>query len=321
MVRTAVVALISFSLAMAVAGGVLFGRAVTSPAETPPERSAEAPPSAEPPPTAERAEKPKEPKPEAWPAEGAAGKAQQIAESRSGVVSFAAIGPGGRIVGYETDRQFYSASVAKSMLLVAELRRLRREEAPLDPSTRSLLEQMITISDNDAADAIYARVGDPGLNEVAEASGMTGFAGDVGHWSNVKITAADMARFMSELDELLDLPHGDEGSKLLASVTPAQKWGIPQATPAGALVRLKGGWRPTDTGQLVHQAARVDVGNESYSIAVLTDGNPSQEYGQETIRLIAAELLGTSDHAVELAKPGRGGHETHRGVTERAGGP
>ncbi len=70
-----------------------------------------------------------------------------------------------------------------------------------------------------------------------------------------------------------------------------QRWGIPEAAPEGADVRLKGGWRPSDAGQLVHQAARVDLGEESYSIAVLTDGNPSQAYGEETIRLIAAELL------------------------------
>ena len=78
---------------------------------------------------------------------------------------------------------------------------------------------------------------------------------------------------------------------MLASVTPSQRWGIPEAAPEEAAVRLKGGWRPSDTGQLVHQAARVDVGGESYSIAVLTDGNPTQVYGEDTIRLIAAQLL------------------------------
>ena len=100
-----------------------------------------------------------------------------------------------------------------------------------------------------------------------------------------------MATFMSELDQLLDLPHGEAGSQMLASVTPTQRWGIPQAAPKGATVRLKGGWRPSDAGQLVLQAARVDIGDESYSLAVLTDGNPSMVYGEETIRLIAAELL------------------------------
>ena len=292
-VRTALVAGIAFSLALAVVGGFLFGRAVTSsPAETSPQLATGFAS------VANVAAKPEEPKPEplVWPAEGAAAEAQRIAESRSGVVAFAAIGPGRETMGFEPDRQFYSASISKSMLLVAELRRLAAEELPLDETTRSLLEQMITVSDNEAADTIFARVGDPGLNEVAEAAGMSHFAGDVGHWSNVRVTAADMALFMSKLDELLDLPGGDAGSQMLASVTPLQRWGIPEAAPEGADVRLKGGWRPSDTGQLVHQAARVDVGGESYSVAVLTDGNPSQPYGEETVRLIAAQLLATDKH-------------------------
>jgi beta-lactamase class A len=286
-VRTAIVAGIAFSLAMAVVGGVLFGHAVTSsPAEAPPEIGAERPS-----PAKDGATTRDKPEHEPWPAQGAAAEAERIAKVRSGLVSFAAIGPGGRAVSYEPDRQFYSASVSKAMLLIAELRRLNGEGTTLDEGTRSLLEQMITVSDNAAADAIYERVGDPGLNAVAELAGMSGFEGDVGHWSNVKITAADMALFMSKLDELLDLPSGEAGSEMLASVTPAQRWGIPQAAPEGADVLLKGGWRPSDTGQLVHQAAQVKTGGEVYSIAVLTDGNPSQPYGEETIRLIAAELL------------------------------
>ena len=295
----ALVAGIVMSLGGAVVVGVLFGRAVSSPADTTSERTIEAPAVAMAGAEAangnlgraERKEREQKQDKPAWPADDAQAKARQIAEARSGLVSFAAIGPGDKTLEFEPNRQFFSASATKSMLLVAELRRLRREEAPLDDSTRSLLEGMITLSDNDAADAIYARVGDAGMNEVADAAGMAHFSGDVGHWSNVQITAGDMALFMSKLDELLDLPHGEEASQMLASIHSTQSWGIPQVTPDDARVRFKGGWRPTDTGQLVHQAARVDVGGESYSIAVLTDGNPSMPYGEETIRLLAAALL------------------------------
>ena len=285
------VAAITFTFAMAVAGGVIFGHAVTSDDEKALDGAgldaSQAVSAATP--------KKSESKAEPWPAGGAEEAAQEIAKSRTGTVSFAAVGPDGTTVDFEPGRQFYSASVSKAMLLVAELRRLKREGLPLDEATRSTLEQMITVSDNDAANLIYQRVGDPGLNEVAELSAMTGFEGDVGHWSNVKITAGDMALFMSKLDELLDLPHGDEGSRLLASVISSQAWGIPQVAPKGAGVRFQGGWRPADSGQLVHQAARIDIGGDSYSIAVLTDGNPDQAYGQETIRLVAAELLRGAD--------------------------
>ena len=144
----------------------MFGRAVTSSlTDAAPERGTEVAAVER---HAPKEKKQKTPEPKEWPVDGAVDEAERIAQSRTGVVSFAAIGPDGKTVGFEPDRQFYSASTVKSMLLVAELRRLRREETPLDDSTRSLLEQMITVSDNEAADAIYARVGDPGLNEVAE---------------------------------------------------------------------------------------------------------------------------------------------------------
>ncbi|MDQ3759667.1 MAG: hypothetical protein M3331_06980, partial [Actinomycetota bacterium] len=63
----------------------------------------------------------------AWPVKSAVARAEEIARNRQGLVSFAAVGPGGRTVGFEPNRQYFSASVTKCMLLVAELRRLRRE--------------------------------------------------------------------------------------------------------------------------------------------------------------------------------------------------
>lgn len=242
----------------------------------------------------------------AWPARGALAEAEKIARDRGGLVSFAAIGPGGRTVGLAEDRVYFSASATKSMLLVAELRRLRREGLPLDPSTRATLGAMITLSDNDAADVIYARVGDAGLTEVAKQAGMPDFSAQVGHWSNAQITAADMARFMAQLDELLDLPGGDAGGQMLASVDQSQSWGIPAVAPEGSRVQFKGGWRPSELGELVHQAARVEVRGRRYGIAVLTDGQPSMEHGTETIELIARELLRTDRDRVRPYPGGPG---------------
>jgi len=233
--------------------------------------------------------------PVSWPVKGAEDDARKIAEKRNGLVSFAAIGPEGRTLGVDASRPFFSASVSKAMLLIAELRRLEREGLPLDEATRSTLTQMITLSDNEAADAIYARVGDAGLNEVANVVGMDDYSGDVGHWSNVQFSAGDLALFMSELDELLDLPGGAAGDQMLSSISPSQSWGVPQVAPDNARVRFKGGWRPSEGGELVHQMARVDVDGKDFSLAVLTDGNPSMAYGEETIRLIAAELLATDE--------------------------
>jgi hypothetical protein len=56
-------------------------------------------------------------------------------------------------------------------------------------------------------------------------------------------------------------------------------------------VWFKGGWRESVGGQLVHQAALLRGGGRKLAIAVLTDAQPTQQYGTETVRGIAARLL------------------------------
>ena len=56
---------------------------------------------------------------------------------------------------------------------------------------------------------------------------------------------------------------------------------------------FKGGWRGTYRGQLVHQASSVRYHGTRFSLAVLTDGNPSMSYGIETISGVARRILRT----------------------------
>src|SRR4029453_4912875 len=144
------------------------------------------------------------------------------------------------------------------MLLAAELRRLEREHLPLDASTKALLEPMITYSDNRAADAVYARVGDPALEEVARRAGMSSFEVTPGLWGGDKVTAADLARFFYRLDANLPRRHRAYAKGLLARIAPVERWGIPEAIGRGWSIWFKGGWRPSgqkDTsGPVTHQA-------------------------------------------------------------------
>ncbi len=218
--------------------------------------------------------------------------ASAYAEERGGLVSFASMDSEGSLRGRDIDRLYSAASVVKAMVLAAELRRLAAEGAEVDESTASLLKAMVTYSDNEAADAIYARVGDAGLLAVAERAGMKGFE-IAGHWGNAQITAGDMARFFADLDRMLPRRHREYGRSLLGSVIASQSWGIPEAAGDRWAVRFKGGWLPEKA--LVHQAAelRERGGRRQISIAVLTDEQPSYGYGVETVRGVAARLLGT----------------------------
>jgi hypothetical protein len=217
-------------------------------------------------------------------------KAWSFARRRGGQVSFAVVDTTGRMRTRDGGRLYVSASVVKAMLLVAELRRLRQEGLLLDPATEEQLEAMITYSDNDAADSIYQRVGDPGLLAVARLARMRRFT-VAGYWGNAQVTAADLARFFAGLRKLLPRPYRRTGLDLLASVIPEQRWGLPRAARGGWTVYFKGGWRATERGELVHQAAWLKDRKRRLAIAVLTDAQPSQLHAIHTVRGIADRLL------------------------------
>ena len=230
-----------------------------------------------------------------YPSPRAIRRAQEFAASR-GDVSFAVIDDSIGLRGYDQDRQFSSASVSKALLLAADLRRLEREGLPLDEETKGLLEPMITYSDNEAADAVYAQVGDAGLEDVARRAGMTGFEATPGFWGGDQITAADMARFFFRLEANLPGPHRAYAKGLLARITPVERWGVPRVIGHGWSVWFKGGWRPAgqeDTsGAVTHQAALlVHRGGERVGLAVLTDESPGDATGFGAIEGVTERLL------------------------------
>ena len=187
------------------------------------------------------------PPPAAYPPRDGIAEARDFARSRQGPVSFAVIDSEGELHGELGDRRYVSASVVKAMLLIAEIDRLEAEGLPLDPTTRTLLEQMITYSDNDAADTVYYRVGDEGLFEVARHAGLERFT-VAGHWGNAQLTANDMAVLMSKLDELLAGPHAEFASAALEGVVTEQRWGIPAARRRRRLA-------PALQGRMAHDRA------------------------------------------------------------------
>jgi Beta-lactamase enzyme family len=224
------------------------------------------------------------------PGHGDVRRAAEFAAARGDSVSFAVVDSRGRMHGFRADVAFQSASVTKALLLAAYLDYVG--SGPLDPATRAQLAAMITHSDNRAADAIYPAVGDPGLQAVATRVGMRDFRA-AGFWSEAWVTARDLAWFMWRLERrALTTTHRRFAMRLLASVVPEQRWGIPAAAGGAWRSWFKGGWRESPTGQLVHQAALLRGAGRKVAIAVLSDAQPSQPYGAETVRGIAARLLG-----------------------------
>jgi Beta-lactamase enzyme family len=230
-----------------------------------------------------------------YPSGAAVRDAADFAAGR-GAVSFAVIDAEGGVRGYDASTHYSSASASKVLLLAAELRRLREEKAPLDDGTRALLEPMITYSDNDAASAVYAQVGDAGMTAVADRAGMRSFSVDPGFWGGAQLTAADLARFYWRLERNLAGRDREYGMRLLANITETQRWGIPAAAGGAWRVWFKGGWRPSGqegtTGAVTHQGALlVHRNGQRLGLAVLSNEAPGSGAGYTAIEGVTSRLL------------------------------
>jgi D-alanyl-D-alanine dipeptidase len=240
---------------------------------------------------------------------------QRYLKDRGGTNSWALIDNWGRLRGFAPHRVYVTASLVKAMLLTAYLRGIGNRMP--DAGERAVLGPMIQVSSNDAADTIYYRVGDAALYRLAELSGMTHFS-VAGYWANAHFSAEDQARLFNRIDRLIPTASRAYARGLLSSIVSYQRWGFSHYSLArGFKTFFKGGWRGTGAGQLVHEAALFERGPLRISMAVLTDGNPSHEYGTETLRGVAQRVFGAprASSAETVGEPEQAGSP----ATRRAG--
>jgi len=235
-----------------------------------------------------------------FPSQRALDRARRYAKRRAGLVSFAVVDTGGGAYHYRGRARYASASVVKAMFLVAYLRKVKAEGRSLTGSERALLEPMIRVSDNDAAASVYGLLGSARVERVARAARMCFFEGIPAHWASGEIAALDQARFFARLERLVPRRFYRYARRLLRTIVDWQSWGIPAvARPRGYRVFFKTGRRtsPSLSGQIVHQVARLERGGRVFTLAVLTDRQPSDNYGIATIAGIARRLLVGQHHS------------------------
>jgi hypothetical protein len=219
--------------------------------------------------------------------------AKQFAASRAGKVSIGIVDQDRHFHGYGSNRRYSSASTVKVMLMAAYLRHGNKNHEPLTQGDKDLLGPMITRSDNAAATRVRDIVGNEGLVRLANKAGMTRFAPNA-VWGLTQITARDQANWMFEIERYIPKRHRTYAMNLLAKIIPRQSWGIPPASPPGYTIHFKGGWAPSgNPGWTVNQVAQLDSngGGDRFSLAVLTRGSPSKDYGIATIRGVARKLM------------------------------
>ena len=196
------------------------------------------------------------------------------------------------------------ASVVKLDVLETLLAERGRTGTELSASDRSLAEAMIEDSDNDAATSLW--------DEVGAASGIRSFNTSAGladtvpsscvscpgfpwpGWGLSTTVPGDqltLLRRLVEPNSLLSSSERTYALSLMENVAPDQRWGVSGGVPAQATVALKNGWLPlnsANTDWQINSEGWISGGGRDYLIAVLSTGNPSEQYGIDTIDQLAA---------------------------------
>jgi hypothetical protein len=182
---------------------------------------------------------------------------------------------------------------------------LARHPSGLSTADRRLARAMIENSSNGAATVLWEQVG--------RAAGLSTYNGSVGlqqttpstclvcagfgwpGWGLTTTTPADQLLLLRQLVDGTQLSPANRGYavSLMQNVEPDQRWGVSGGVPSGVAVALKNAWvplTPPDTDWQINSEGWISGDGRDYLIAVLTTGNPDEQYGIDTINTLSAML-------------------------------
>jgi beta-lactamase class A len=208
---------------------------------------------------------------------------------------------------------FDSASVVKAIILAALLRWHQEIGRPLTEEEYELARLMITESDNDAATALWDEVGMDRLQHFLDLADMKQTElGQYGYWGLTQITTHDELLLLILLtgpNKVLSNASRSYQLGLMADVIASQRWGTPAGAPRDVTVHVKNGWLPDGTGWHVNSIGAFTGHGKNYMMTVLTDENPSEQYGIDTIegvaRLVHRDLNNSDLNEVKVAAKAR----------------
>ena len=245
------------------------------------------------------------------PARSGAGTTQTTATSEARVTSAVldldhpALKPQvrGKDVPYDT------ASIIKVDILATLLLQAQDAGRGLTQQERTWATAMIEHSDNDAANALWRRIGQaPGLEAANKRLGLSSTVGGAaGKWGLTQTTATDQIR-------LLQAVFADNGTlsasgsaltgtsqnyirTLMARIAAGQSWGVSAASDAGWA--LKNGWLQRSTTGLwdINSVGEIASGTHHYLVAVLSAGNASMAGGIAAVESAARTAVSSAQAA------------------------
>jgi hypothetical protein len=190
----------------------------------------------------------------------------------------------------DADQPYPLASLSKVHIMLTYLDRIRQANRQPTSEERALLHSMIIESDNAAADSLWNTMGGARtLKSYMDSLGLQAIVTS-GAWGANQDTAREVAALLARLGtgDILDAPGRQIASELLFRTSPAQRWGVSSGLPQNRLL-LKDGWFPGEEGWRVNSAGIVagPDGRMAYILVVLTDSQPSMQYGVDTIEAVS----------------------------------
>jgi hypothetical protein len=191
------------------------------------------------------------------------------------------------------------ASVVKLDILETLL--ARQGGGPLTQGDQVLATSMIEDSDNDSATSLWDEAG--GATGIGTYNGRAGLARTTPSpcvtcagfpwpgWGLTTTVPQDQLTLLKQLvvpgpRPLLSTSERSYALSLMENVTADQAWGVSGGVPAGVTVALKNGWLPLNdasTDWQVNSVGWISGAGRDYLVAVLGTGNPTEQYGIDTI--------------------------------------
>ncbi len=196
---------------------------------------------------------------------------------------------------------FDTASIVKVDILATLLLQAQGAGRALTASEQELATEMITESDNDAADDLWSDIGGAsGLAGANRTFGLTGTTpGADGYWGLTRTTAADQLRLLQVLagaSSPLTPSSREYVLGLMAQVDDDQRWGITAAAGTAATATyVKNGWLSLDDDDglwIVNSIGRIVEPGHDWLVVVLSGHRSSESAGIAVVERAATLAVG-----------------------------
>ena len=204
---------------------------------------------------------------------------------------------------YPADRVIRTASVVKLDILEALLLQHQLSGQPLDGAETANATAMIKHNDNDAADALWDKIGGAkGLREANRQLSIKRTNPDADrYWALATSDAGDQLTLLRNLvdDHPLNTDSRKSALDLLGKVDPTQAWGVSAAADPGTVTALKNGSLNADDDNgrwAVGSVGMITVRGHPILLAVLTQHNPSEQDGIDLVQDLATTTAAAVAH-------------------------